>query len=126
MSENINDVLDLKSDSETALENNQGTANQTTADSYPALKAIASIYRILAILAAIAAIITLFYGVSLLGKNLPLMQASGTEVIIKALIFGIFGTITCLAISEGIRLFINLESNSRKQVELLTQLVDKK
>jgi len=57
--------------------------------------------------------------------KLLVLKAAGTTIIIYALIMGLMGVITLLAISEGIKLFIQIEDNTNKQNSLLTKLIDK-
>jgi len=91
---------------------------------YPALRIIAGILKALAILIGIAAIIGLLYGLSQLDKGY-LAKASGIRAIISSLATGIT-VLILLAFSEIIKLFIDLEGNSRKQISILNQILDKK
>ena len=92
---------------------------------YPALAIISVIYRVLAIVAAVVAFIVLAYGVWVSTRAYG-AKAAGMVLVIYSLVFGILGVIAFLAISEIIKLFIDLENNSRKQITLLGKLLDRK
>lgn len=125
MTDNIDAALELKSAQPEPPKSPEfpesSEPGESANSSYPALRTIAIIYKVIAFLVALAGVIGAFYGMALAGKQHPY----GTELIFTSLIYGFIGTITCLAISEGIKLFINLESKASKQVELLTKLVEK-
>jgi len=91
---------------------------------YPALRTISFLYYILAILIGVGSIIALIIGMNKLqigfGDN-----TTGANLIISSLISGVFGVIVLLAISEIIKLSIDLERNSRKQISLLKELIEK-
>lgn len=53
------------------------------------------------------------------------MIENSVVLIFSSIIYGFIGTITVLAFSEGIKLFIDLENNTRIQIDLLTKLNDK-
>ncbi|TEB12894.1 hypothetical protein Psfp_03632 [Pelotomaculum sp. FP] len=69
---------------------------------YPTLRFIASMYKGLAILVGVIVIITMFRS----NDNIVLFFGS--------LVLGAIGVITLLAMSEGIRVFIDIEENTRK------------
>ena len=89
--------------------------NPISESKYPALRTISGFYQFLAIIIGIGSALGLLYGI----------KAAGTTIIIYALIMGLMGVITLLAISEGIKLFIQIEDNTNKQNSLLTKLIDK-
>ena len=91
---------------------------------YFALLTISNFYKTLAMIVAIVAIIALIYGLSLLAEGYR-SRATGITLIIYSLFSGLFGVISFLAISEIIKLFIDLESNSRQQINLLKKIIDK-
>jgi len=124
MSEDINEVLEVKSESETK-ESPQTLISASDEMKYPALRVISGIYKAIAIIVGIGALIALFYGLSQLDGGYR-ARATGTSIIISSLISGIIGVIAFLAISEIIKLFIDLEENSRKQIALLNKILDKK
>jgi len=124
MSEDINEVLEVKSESETK-ESPQTLISASDETKYPALRVISGIYKAIAIIVGIGALIALFYGLSQLDGGYR-ARATGTSIIISSLISGIIGVIAFLAISEIIKLFIDLEENSRKQIALLNKILDKK
>ena len=88
---------------------------KVTPKRYAALRTLSGIYSILAWVTAISAIFALIYG----------MIENSVVLIFSSIIYGLIGTITVLAFSEGIKLFIDLENNTRIQIDLLTKLNDK-
>jgi predicted nucleic acid-binding Zn-ribbon protein len=77
---------------------------------YPALRVIAGIYRVLAWFVAILAAIGVFVGLT----NLEGYRASfGILLLLGSLIGGAIGFVTLLAASEGIKVFIDIEENTR-------------
>jgi len=91
---------------------------------YPALRVISGILKVLAILIGIAAVIGLIYGLVQLDKGYY-AKASAISAITSSLVSGI-SVLILLAFSEIIKLFIDLEGNSRKQITILNQILDKK
>lgn len=124
MSDDINEVLEVKSDSE-IKESPKQITSVSDETKYPALRVISGIYKAIAIIVGIGAFIALIYGLSQLEGGYR-ARATGTSIIISSLISGIIGVIAFLAISEIIKLFIDLEDNSRKQINLLNKILDKK
>lgn len=124
MSEDINEISEVKSESE-AKESPQAAISTSDETKYPALKVISGIYKAIAILVGIGAFIALAYGMNQLETGYR-AKAIGTILIVSSLISGIIGVIAFLAISEIIKLFIDLEENSRKQIALLNKILDKK
>jgi|AP45_3_1055517.scaffolds.fasta_scaffold397624_1 hypothetical protein len=98
-----------------AIESSKDSMNPISESKYPALRTISGFYQFLAIIIGIGSALGLLYGI----------KAAGTTIIIYALIMGLMGVITLLAISEGIKLFIQIEDNTNKQNSLLTKLIDK-
>ncbi len=80
---------------------------------YPVLETISGIYKFLAWIVGIGAIIGIIFGITLLDNYGG--KAAGTSLIIYSLIAGFFGVITLLAISEVIKLFIDIEYNTRNK-----------
>ncbi|NOZ60346.1 MAG: zinc ribbon domain-containing protein [Calditrichaeota bacterium] len=101
------------------------SSSENDGQKYPALRTISGIYKVLAWITGIGAVITLFYGFTLLGKGYS-AKTTGISLITSSLIMGILGVIAFLAISEGIKLFIDIESNSREQISLLNKMLEKK
>lgn len=97
--------------------------DEFTAERYPALQTLSGVYLVLAWLAGISAIIFIIYGLSMLNNFRT--KSEGIDLIIQGLIYGVLGVIFCLAISQGIKLFVDLERNTRKQNQLLTKLLEK-
>lgn len=100
---NINDILGIESSQ--SQSNNE---NNITRYRYPALRTIAGIYMVLAWLIGIAAIITTFY---FLSQNR--MQIFG----LVSLIVGGLLALGLAAISESIKVFLDIEYNTRKASE---------
>lgn len=73
---------------------------------YPALRVIAGIYRGIAVLAGIAAIVILFIGFMKLNSY-------GLMLILGSIFGGAITVITCLATAEGIKVFLDIEENTR-------------
>jgi len=102
---NINDILGIESSQ--SQSNNE---KNTTRYRYPALRAIAGVYMVLAWIIGIAAIITTFYFFS---KNGDSMQLFG----MVSLIVGGLLALGLAAISESIKVFLDIEYNTRKASE---------
>jgi hypothetical protein len=80
---------------------------------YPALRTIAGFYRILAIAVFLAALVGIVYAISYWKER------EGQFIILYlSSAFGLFGTVTTLAVAETIKVFIDIEENTRKTVEL--------
>ncbi len=90
---------------------------------YPALSTVSTIYKLIAVLIGIAAFIGLFYGISMLdeygGKQM------GIVFIAYSILAGFLGVVSLLAISEGIKLFIDIEKNTFRQNSLIEKLINK-
>lgn len=126
MSENIDKILEVKSEPVNPVnkESSQKITPGAEETKYPALLVISGIYKALAKIAGIVACIAILYGlIQLPGYDSE--RAMGISIIISSLIFGIVGIISFLAISEIIKLFIDLEDNSRKQIDLLKNILEK-
>lgn len=86
-------------------------ARQIPARKYPALRVIAGLYQIIALLIAFLALI---------GFLLSFQQSASTSVIaILSLVVGLIGVVSFLALSESIKVFVDVEQNTRTIVELL-------
>lgn len=84
---------------------------QIPARKYPALRVIAGLYQILALVVALLA---------LLGLLIGFQQSAGTPVVaVLCLVIGFIGVVSFLALSESIKVFIDVEHNTRIIVELL-------
>ena len=98
-------------------------AGKLKMDKYPALQIISKIYKICGYICG---------GATLLLIAMTLFTIIGGRQVVELLkyalqvfIVGGIATLTCLASSEGIKLFIRIEINTRKQTHLLTQLLEK-
>ena len=76
---------------------------------YPALKTISAIFRVMAWLVGIAAVITLIYGLFIIDNYET--KEIGIVVTVYSLIGGLFGVVFILALSEGIKLLINIAND---------------
>lgn len=76
---------------------------------YPALKTISAIFRVMAWLVGIAAVIKLVYGLFLIDNHET--KEIGIVVTVYSLIGGLFGVVFILALSEGIKLLINIAND---------------
>lgn len=121
MSEDLYKTLEIGSESK-EQESSKGLIEETK---YPALRVISAIYKVLAIIMGIAAFIAFIYGLTQLGEGYRARE-TGTTIIIASLAYGFIAVIAFLAVAEMIKLFIDLESNSRKQITLLNRILDKK
>jgi hypothetical protein len=78
---------------------------------YPALRVIAGLYQIIALVIALLALI---------GLLISLQQSASTPVIaVLCLVIGFIGVVSFLALSESIKVFIDVEHNTRTIVNLL-------
>jgi len=123
MSENLNDVLELTDKTQPETQPQEETNDGIKR--YPALENISIFYKILAWLVAIGSLMGTIYGISVLAKY-PVLGDSGGTIILTSLTYGLFGVIGCLALSQGIQLFMDMAENNQRQVQLLSRLVDKK
>lgn len=92
---------------------------------YPALRVIAVIFKVLAVLIAIGGLIGALAGLVQMSGNTYGAAATGGMILLISLLYGGLGCIYMFAVSEGIRVFIDIEGNSRLTNELLRKLLDK-
>lgn len=104
MEENkINDILGI--DTSQSQSNNEKTTNRYR---YPALRTIAGVYMVLAWIIGIIAIITTFY----------FLSENGMQIFaLVSLIVGGLLALALAAISESIKVFLDIEYNTRKVSE---------
>lgn len=76
---------------------------------YPALEIVISIYRVLAVLLGIIAVIALFVGLA----NKSILAGFGVLVIC------LISAITCIAAAESIKIFIDIENNTRRSADAM-------
>lgn len=92
------------------------TKNTISVRAYPALRIVISFYWGLAFLVGITAITGIFIGF-----------AKGELVIsICGLLGGLIGVITCIAAAEAIKVFLDIEDNTRRSSDLLKQIVNER
>lgn len=92
---------------------------------YPALRVISGIFKVLAVLAAIAGIIGALIGLMQMSGNSYGATATGGMIVVISLLYGGLACVYFFAVSEGIRVFLDLEVNTRLTNELLTRLLNK-
>jgi len=84
---------------------------------YPTLILITRIYVFLAVIVGIATLFGIGYGIYLI---VDYEKVTGTTILVCSLIGGFIGVITFLAISEIIKLFIDIECNTRNIINRKT------
>lgn len=114
------DLKEIKQDSPPPIATMQQKSTEAESK-YLALRTISGLYTVLSVIVGIAAGIALLYGLSLLDGRYN--KTLGTTLIISSLISGIIVAIGFRALAEIIKLFIDLESNSRKQIHLLKKFL---
>ena len=117
MSEEVNDVLEIESKLDTK-ESEQQVTSLTEKRKYPALIVISTIYKVLSTIVGMGACIAIVVGLSKLGGSYRI-RTDGQALIITSLIVGSIGVLVFLSASEILKLFIDIESNLRKQINLL-------
>jgi hypothetical protein len=122
MSSDLNDVLGVGSESK-EQEHKINSSDSNVEKKYASLRVIAVIYRVLAFIWGAAAVITLIYGITMLGSRYE--AATGMIAVISSIVGGIVGVIGLCAFSDILKLFMDLESNSRKQTALLFKMSEK-
>lgn len=106
--EQLNDILDIEnSESQNSDHTIQKEINSTR-NRYPALKTISIIFSVLAWIVAIASIFVFFYFL--------IAEEEGILSIVAILVGGLL-TIGILSTSEIIKVFIDIEENTRKIAE---------
>ncbi|ODS30362.1 MAG: hypothetical protein SCARUB_04521 [Candidatus Scalindua rubra] len=106
----LNKTFDEKSEHSSSPERiDAPTLNQ---EKYPALRTISGIYNFLAWIMGLGALVAVFYGMSLLDRYGT--KEFGIAIIMISLIGGFIGVVSLLAISEGIRLFVNIAKDVNK------------
>jgi hypothetical protein len=97
----------------------------TTENRYPALRVISVIFKVLAILAAVFGAIGALVGlVQMAGDGYGAAYAGGFIVLVS-LIYGGLLCIYMFAASEAIKVFIDIEGNTRLTNDLLRKLLEK-
>lgn len=86
---------------------------------YPTLRVIAVILKVLAYIAIVGACIGIIAGVIV---SVSIGIAKGVSVILLSILYGVIFTVGCLMQSEFIRLFIDLEQNTRDIIEAIHKL----
>lgn len=104
---------------------NTESGNPIVQTRYPALRGISSIFRTLAVLAAIAGLIGALVGLVQISGNTYGAPAAGGLIVFVSLLYGGLFCLYALAISEGIKVFIDIEENTRSTNNLLRKLLDR-
>jgi hypothetical protein len=110
---------DISEVDDNVADDNGGSGNPVIQTKYPALRVISVIFKVLAVIAAMAGLIGAL--VALSGNTNG--SAAGGIIVLLSLLYGGIVCIYLLAISEGIRVFIDIEENSRLTNELLKKLL---
>lgn len=84
---------------------------------YPALRSIANIYKALAYLIGAIAAVGIIMGLSYLDNQFQ--RGFGITLLLQSIIGGAVGFITLLAAAEIIKVFIDIEENTRKTAEIV-------
>ncbi len=91
---------------------------------YPALRTMSAIYKALAYICAAAGVIAAVVGILTLSQYM--VDAFLVLVGLLAVLYGAILCITFLAISEGIHVFVDIESNARVSNALLEKLLQER
>jgi hypothetical protein len=81
-------------------------------DRYPMLRFLSGLFNILAAIAGVAALITVAFGLSQVGQG---QGIPGWFLIFGGIAGGLSGVATNIAIAECIRLFLDIERNTRRK-----------
>jgi hypothetical protein len=100
-------------------------SGSTLETKYPALRVIAVIFKVLAVLIAIGGLIGALAGLVQMTGDTYGATAAGGMILLVSLLYGGLGCIYLFAVSEAIKVFIDIEENSRLTSELLRKLLDK-
>lgn len=97
----------------------------TVETKYPTLRLIAVIFRVLAVIFAVGGVIGVVVGLVQMAGDAYGAAAAGVMIVVVSLLYGGLGCIYLLAVSEGIKVFTDIEENSRLSNDLLRKLLDK-
>lgn len=100
-------------------------SGSTLETKYPALRVISVIFKVLAVIAAIAGLIGALVGLVQMAGNTYGAAATGGLIVLVSLLYGGLLCIYMFAVSEAIRVFIDIEGNTRLTNELLRKLLEK-
>ncbi|MCP5107983.1 MAG: hypothetical protein GY950_31630 [bacterium] len=119
LDEMVTDILDKQKEREGEV-----VKRQEVTEDYPALYTLSRFYRILAwVIAVVAGIGIIGFLGTIFIKGEILMGIAG--ILLTGVMFGLMILFT-LSFSEGIKLFIQMELNTKKQTVLLSKLLEKK
>jgi Zn finger protein HypA/HybF involved in hydrogenase expression len=119
------DISEVDEVDDSAEAQNTESVNLVVQNKYPALQIISTIFKVLAVIAAIAGLIGALVGLGEMAGNTYGATAAGGVIVLVSLLYGGLGCIYMLAISEGIRVFIDIEANTNLTNKLLRKLLDK-
>jgi hypothetical protein len=101
---------------------------------YPALRVIAAVYRVLAFVMLFAAAIGVIVGLVLVIRPSLVNHTQyglnpgigiGLMVVLSSIVSGVFGFVALMAASDSMRVFIDLEANTRAGNDLLTAILER-
>jgi len=101
------------------VSDSKGETNSEASTRYPALLLVARIYRILAIVTGIAALIVVTIGMQVIDRG-------GIFLVLGGVLGGLIGVVTNLAIAECIKVFLDIEANTRNGYYCLWNYLNKK
>ena len=90
--------------------------NTISVRAYPALRIVISFYWCIALFVGITAVAFIFVG----------FAQGNLGITILALLGGLIGVITCIAAAEAIKVFLDIEDNTRRSTDLLKQIVNER
>lgn len=106
-------------------ENEEGPSTQRK---YSALKTIATVYKVIANIWLIGSIISGIIGIGVIAENIRYSSGARNLAIflniVVAIVIGVVGFISFLAASENIKLFIDIEENTRLTNNLLRKFIN--
>ena len=100
-------------------------SSNTTENRYPALRVISGIFKVLAVLAAVFGLIGALVGLVQMAGNAYGAAAAGGLIVLVSLLYGGLLCIYMFAVSEAIKVFVDIESNTRVTNDLLRKLLEK-
>jgi uncharacterized protein YneF (UPF0154 family) len=121
MSGKLNDIFEI---------NPKSDESPTIQRRYPALRTIATIYKVIAYFCLIGGAVGVIIGIGIAAAKSRELFGSYSEgicllIVIFSIIVGVSGFISSLAISENIKLFIDMEENTRLTNDFLRKLINK-
>jgi flagellar motor component MotA len=100
-------------------------SSYTTENRYPALRVISVVFKVIAVLAAVFGLIGAVVGLVQMTGETYGATATGGFMALFSLVYGGLLCIYMFAAAEAIRVFIDIEGNSRLTNDLLRKLLEK-